>query len=245
MAEYLTERKRALLTNQLRHWFGGRNRSEYVDVRVSDASDEVSFLVIHGRTPRSLGVITSAFSRDRLCIMPDREDTILFERATGKLSINAQYPADHDFYRRALGLVFFEDDRHFEPCSVVTGAPLLENLEEALSPEGIAGLDAVGLRAITLESTDRHHDKINWTARDLRPLVPEELPKMLGREKRIIRVKLALYLRRYKRPKLVELLPPNKMVCDWRTGEDVVLDFLFTRGYLRLPEGVSDQKVAV
>ncbi len=248
LTEFLTERKRILMSNQLRRWFASRNRSEYVDVRVFDADDEageITFLVIHGRTPRSLSVITSAFSRDRLCIIPDREDTILFEKSTGKLSVNAQCPSDHDFYRKVIGKVFFSDDDHFEAHSVLSCEPLLDDAEEALSPEGIVGLDAVGLRAITLEAVDRPHDKLHWTAKDLRPVLPDDMPRLLERERQVTKLKLALHLGRYKRPKLVEIVPPNKLTYDRRTGEDVIRDFLFSRGYMRLPQEIPDQQRAV
>ena len=245
MAEFLVDRKRVLLVNQLRRWFGSRNRSEYVDVRVYDGDDEVTFLVIHGRAPRSLSVITSPFSRDRLCIIPDREDTIHFEKPTGKLSVNAQHPSESDFYRKALGKIFFDNDDHFEACSVLSGEPLLEDAEEALSPEGIAGLEAVSLRGVTLKAIGEPHDKIAWTAKDLRPVLPSDLPRLLDRERQVTWVKLALHLRRYKRPKLVVIEPPNKLTYDRRTGEEVVRDFLFSRGYMRLPHVLPEQQRAV
>ena len=51
---YGSESRRVLVVSQLRRWFAKRNRSEYVDLRISETETEVTFLIIHGRTPRNM-----------------------------------------------------------------------------------------------------------------------------------------------------------------------------------------------
>ena len=126
LEQHGSEARRVLVVSQLRRWFARRNRSEYVDLRVTETDAEVTFLIIHGRTPRNLSVITSAFSRDRVSLVPDKQDTVVFDKATGRLSVNAQYPAEHDFYRQVLGRVFFDRDDHFEPRAVLSCDVLLD-----------------------------------------------------------------------------------------------------------------------
>ena len=180
-------------------------------------------------------MITSAFSRDRLSFLPDKQDTVVFEKHTGRLSINAQYPAENDFYRQVLGKVFFGDEGHFEPRAVLSCDVLLDDAREALSADGIHGLEAVGLREIALEACDHPFDQLVWKASDLKPVLSKDLPDLLRRARKVRYAKLALYFKGRKRPKIVLLNPPNKLSYDRRTGDEVVRDFLFARGFLSPP----------
>jgi len=231
-----TRPKRVRLMEQLRRWFAKRNRGEYVDVRVSESSDEISFVIIHGQPPRSFSVITSPSSRDRMSFVPDKQDTVVFDKATGRLSINAQYAAEHDFYRAAIGKVFFGKHDHFEPHAVLDCAVLLDDPEGALSVEGLPALRAVVLREIVLEAIDAPHDKLCWSASDLGNVFLADIPDMLNRDRVVRKAKLALFPLHAARPKIVEIAPPNKLTYDRRTHDAVVREFLFARGFLRHPQ---------
>lgn len=238
------EPKRVLLIEQLRRWFAARNRSEYADVRVSESDDEVSFVIIHGRPPRNLSVITSPLSRERLSIVPDKQDAVIFEKSTGRLSINAQFPAEHDFYRLAIGKVFFGAEDHFRPEAVLDCSVLIDDPASALSATGLHGLDAVALREITLEAVDAPCDSMEWRANDLHQVLLVELPDLLRRERTVRKAKLALFPARSRKPKIVEIVPPNKLTYDRRTHEPVVREFLFARGFMRHPSNRNGQRQA-
>lgn len=227
--------KRLVLVNQLSRWFASRNRSEYVDVRPSESADEVSFLIIHGQPPRSLSIITSPSSRDRMSLVPDKQDTVVFDKATGRLSINAQYAAEHDFYRAVIGKVFFGSDGHFAPHEVLDCGVLLDDPVAALSVEGVPALDAVVLREVVLEAVDSPKDKLAWSASDLRDVYLRELDHVMTRDRVVRRAKLALYPAGSSKAKVVEIAPPNKLTYDRRTYDAVVREFLFARGFLRHP----------
>lgn len=228
--------KRVLLMEQLRRWFASRNRGEYVDVRVSESHDEVSFIIIHGQTPRSFSVITSPFSRDRMSVVPDKQDTVIFEKSTGRLSVNAQYAAEHDFYRALIGKVFFGHDDHFEPHAVLDCSVLLDDPATALSVTGLPALRGVVLREVVLEAVDAPRDKLTWTANDLGEVFLEDVPDLLKRNRVVRKAKLALSPVGASRPKVIELAPPNKLTYDRRTHDTVVREFLFARGFLRHPK---------
>jgi hypothetical protein len=224
-----------LLVEQLRRWFVGRNRGEYLDVRVSETSDEVDFVIIHGRLPRSFCVITSPSSRERLSIVPDKQDVVVFDKHTGRLSVNAQYAAEHDFYRAAIGKVYFGGEEHFEPSEVIDCSVLLDDPVAALSVEGVPGLRTVELREVVLEAVDSPHDKVSWSAADLGRVFVEEIPDLLRRDRVVRKAKLALFPLHEAKPKMVEIAPPNKITYDRRTHDAVVREFLFAHGFLRHP----------
>ena len=228
-----SEARRVLLVEQLRQWFRARNRGGFIEVRVSEAPGEVTWLVVHGSPPRSLSVITSESTRDRLSIVPDKQDTILFDRTTGRLSVCAQFPAERDFYRQAIGRVYFDDDEHFEAQPVLDCTVLLDAPEEALSPDGLDELEGVELRELTLEAVAAPFDTMTWRAENLNGVLAHELPRILVRTRRVAGAVLLLKVRGERRPKSVELVPPNKLKYDRRTHDGLVREYLFMKGFLR------------
>ncbi len=237
--------KRMMLQDQLSRWFEGRNRSDYVEVRQSESDEEISFVIIHGQPPRSLSVITSPSRRDRMSLLPDKQDTVVFDKATGRLSINAQYAAEHDFYRAVLGRVYFGSDGHFAAGAALDCGVLLDDPNGALSVEGLPALASVVLREVVLEAVDSPRDKLVWSAPDLGELFLGELVQLMTRDRVVRRAKLALTPVGEAKPKLVELAPPNKLTYDRRTHDAVVREFLFTRGFLRHPQAAAPALRAV
>jgi hypothetical protein len=228
---------RVLLTDQLSRWFAARNRSEFVEVRVSESPTEVSFVIIHGLPPRNLSVIASPSRRDRMSFIPDKQDIAIFDKATGRLSINAQYAAEHDFYRKAIGRVYFGgNDEHFEPAPVVDLTPLLDDPAAALSVQGLPRMHDADLLRIELQATDPPYDTFIWSAKSgLKAVYARELPARLTRPHCALRVRLALHPVGARRPRPVELAPPCTFKYDRRTHDDVIREFLFVRGLLHHP----------
>jgi len=145
-----------------------------------------------------------------------------------------------------LGRVFFDRDDHFERRAVLSCGVLLDDAEEAVSVDGVPALERVALREISLEARDHPHDQLIWRAADLRPVLARELPALLQRDRAVRFAKLALYFVGKERPKPVSITPPNKLTYDRRTGDDVVRELLFARGFLRHPDqAVSYQQALV
>ena len=159
--------RRALLAKRLGNWFRERNRTAFCDVRVVDTADEVRFLVIHGRPPRSHGAIESDDRRGRVSYVPDKHDLLVFDRRTGGLAIHAQFPREQEFYRRALGAVYWNDEDHFAMAPLFSGQPLSELGSAAVAPLGVPGVAAVALRAITVSSEAVAGEAITWVGPDV------------------------------------------------------------------------------
>lgn len=232
----LTESRRILLADDARHWFVKRNRSPFIDVRVFEEGSDVIFQVVHGQPPRTQRVIASPFNRDRITYVPDREDILVFDQLTGKLAVNAQYAVEQDYYRRLVGRIYFGDDDHFEARSVLTVEPLLADPEWALSPEGIVGLEAVMLRELALVAPMAPYEMSMVRAKDLRSLLPSELQYQMRRARRVVYIKLALQVQGLRTPIVVHIAPPRTLTFDQQAGKDVVLDYLLTREFMRLPQ---------
>jgi hypothetical protein len=235
--------RRGQLADELGAWFAARNRTSFCDVRVCDGADEISLLVIHGRPPRAQGVIDgSGAGRELLAYVPDKQDLIIFRKVTGVLSVNAQFPAEQDYYRRAFGRVFFGDEGRFAATEVYTGAPVVECGALALSAQGIPRLSRVRLREARIEMAGP--DGLFFvvgTKNDLGPRVDAPYFRCYLENGRVSYLKLAFDIAGRRRPLMVTIAPPNRLVFDRRVAADadVVHEFLLTRGFALVDATVS------
>lgn len=225
----------AQLEHRVGSWFANRNCTGFCEVRVLERANEVTLLVIHGRTPRSVGVITEAWARGRTSFVPDSIDTVVFDRSTCRLSVNARWPAEQDHYREVMGSVFFGDGGHFLAHEVYTGEPLVEDGARALSPVGIQGLDEVVLQRVEVQDTGVAAHHLSWRGRDLGHIVGTSAWRAFLDARSVTHIKLALKLRGRRRRVPVEIAPPNRLTYDRRLGDAVVREFLLVRGFMRLP----------
>lgn len=223
---------KAELIDRLREHFAARNRGEFVDLAIVDSNNEIAFRISRSRPRRRLQIIHDKEKRKPLSLIPEQQDSVIFDKLSGHLCVDARWQEERDKYRRLWGEVFFGDNDFFQTKSILTGEPLLENVDEALSTEGIPELSAVELRAVELQAIDSPYDRLSWSARDLRPLIRTWLPALMSRERRVISVKLALFLRGSKKPYLVEFRPPNCLQYPWRDSSRRTLrQFLVARGF--------------
>lgn len=190
--------------------------------------------IIHGKPRVRLTAISDSVRRDRLSFVPDKQDTVQFDRRTGLLSVNAQFPAELDFYRQAIGEIYFGARDHFAPGDLLNASALLDDLAFTLSPEGVPELEAVTLREVTLR-TPGMGCVVRWKGPDLREELAAFLEQQDARRRVVAAATLALRFSGRKQPKLVTIEPPNKLTFDRRTHEALVREFLLARGLLRLP----------
>ena len=201
--------KRGQLARVVGDWFRGRNRTGFCEVRVTDAGETVSFVIIHGRPPRNHGAIESDERRTRVTYVPDKHDLVVFDRATGRLAVNAQFAGEQDLYRRALGRVFWGDDEHFVAAPIYTADPLVEEGASVLQPHGIPGLEGVELRALKVVSPDPEVGVLSWKGRDLGSELASPVGQVVLRHGEIRHFELAMKLSARSRSLKVEVDVPT------------------------------------
>ncbi|MFH0903369.1 MAG: hypothetical protein V2A73_22300 [Pseudomonadota bacterium] len=232
----ISEGKRAILCSRLGRWFAERNCTSFCDVRIDERCGEVTFLVIHGRAPRSTSIIQNESERSRLSFVPDGQDTVIFDTATGRLSVEARWPVEQDVYRRLVGEVFFDDGTHFATHELYSGEPLVEDGREALSVSGIPGLVGVTLKKVEVHPPLDQSERFVWSGVDLGSKLGTEEARFVLAGRVVSYLKLSLALRGHPRQIPVEIRPPNKVTYDRRVGEVVVREFLLARRFMRLPD---------
>ena len=87
------------------------------------------------------------------------------------------------------------------------------------------------------------YETIHLKAPDLTAMLETDLPLLVRRARQVKYLKLALSLTGVRRPKLVELVPPNKLTFDRRSHEGVVRSFLTGNGFLTTGEVDAAQRV--
>jgi hypothetical protein len=239
-----TTAKRAQLGCLVSAYFRDRNRTGYCELRVGETDSEVTLVVIHGRPPRNHGAIESDDSRTRVAYIPDKHDTIVFDRATRRLAVNAQYAREQEFYRTVVGRVFFDDDDRFTSTPVYTGEPLVLEGNAALGTHGVPGLREVILREVKLDARDENGLAVTLKAHDLKPLLSTETGRAIIRLGEIVAFKIALVIAGRPRPVQVELQVPNHLSFDRRVGGDVVREFLIEAGFMRVTSANDAQRGA-
>ncbi len=65
-------------------------------------------------------------------------------------------------------------------------------------------------------------------------MLNRDFPLILRRSRQITHFKLALHLKGYRQPKLIEIIPPSTLIFDPRAFKDVAYEYLIARGFMRL-----------
>jgi hypothetical protein len=222
--------RQARLEERLREWFASRNRTRYVELHLLETTGEFNFHIIHGRLERRHDIITpDEHARESLTYIPGKKDLVIYDPEAKKLSINAQFPIENNFYRRAIGDVYFGDAEHFQPRSVFTGVPLQEEGLAALSPDGIEGLKGVALRELVIEQGDR--TRVSFGGPNLEKTLTSSLERELICAGVIAKMQFALEIVGRARPLRLDVCLPNKLTYDRRIAPSVVRTFLRKRGF--------------
>jgi hypothetical protein len=227
--------RRLQLGGLISAYFRERNRTGYCDLRVSETDLETTFVVIHGRPPRNHGAIESDECRTRVAYVPDKHDTLVIDHRTGRLAVNAQYPREQDFYRSAIGRVFWNDAEHFGAEPVFTGEPLRFEGREALGTHGVPGVRDVVLRELKLSARDDTGLALTLKARDLQVLLASDTGRAILELGDVVGFKLALVLAGKTRPVQVEVEVPNHLSFDRRVSGEIVREYLLEAGLMRIP----------
>jgi hypothetical protein len=147
----INETSMKVLNKELGLLWKQQNRTGFSDATHFERTKEVSFLLVHGDTLKAVDIIRAdTLKRELYRYNPGRHSTIHIDKVTGRLSINSPHRSDTDQLRQLFGRVFFKNPHQFSASAIYTGAPLLNLGANALSVEGINGLEKVTLLACTI-----------------------------------------------------------------------------------------------
>lgn len=220
--------------SHLSGYFARRNRTGYCDVHVSESDEEISLVIVHGRPPRTFGVIRDSTTRSRDSHVQEKHDVLLFHRETCRLSIHATFAHEQDHYRRLFGKIFFGAYEHFSARTILSAEPLLALGVKALSTAGLPGIRRVKLRQIQVNEDGGEGARWTIEGPDLASRLENEDVMDTLQKGDIRLVRLDVMLSNQRKAVRVQLTPPNRLVHDRRVGPDQVRAFLIERGFMVL-----------
>jgi hypothetical protein len=187
-------------------FFGARNRTKFCECRVVESNADIQFEIDRGSIPRRYRKVVDEVRVESVDLVPARTDLVLFDKRTRMLSVHAQQAAEHDYYRRLFGRIFFGNEDHFRIEEIYTGEPLALRGEDALSVHGFPHLDRIELRELRVQA--RAGFEMITRGSNTR----EALPMIFGDDGGLSAadvqlVKLAIYVKLRRRPIIVSIKP--------------------------------------
>jgi|GEM_PF-2094664 len=235
LTDYSREGRRITrLKKILSTYFTEKNFTGYCDIRVTENEEDIGFIIIHGRYPKTYGVILDQHTRSRTSNVQEAQDVVLFHKATCRLSVHAVHASLRDAYRALFGFLFFRSREHFMIRTVVTADPLLTLGAEALSTAGFPSIRRVALRNISVNENDGHGTEWELKGPDVKTKLHTPSAQEILHCGPVKFVRLDLRLEGQSRAVVVKLTPPYHYNLDRRVGPDQVRAFLIQRGFLLL-----------
>jgi hypothetical protein len=166
--------------------------------------------------------------RSRVGYRPQQRDTVIFDPRGCVLKVSAQADGERELYRQTFGMVFFEDERHFEVRDIYSLEPLRFSPASLVTVAGVESARVVELR---LRSSDEHANDYLSQGHDLlAPGRPWDSARLA--RGRIIRASFLLAYRSGGPPRKLEIRPPNVALYDRMRDGEITEAFLLANGFL-------------
>lgn len=165
---------------------------------------------------------------------PEKYDVLKYDEALGELSINAEGNKTlTQHYRELVGVLLFDDAKHFPDTAKFTLAPLQDVGAEALVSSDVEGIDSVVLKEVQVYWGGAYGETTTHRARNLFAVwAAQGRPVSLGR---LVRASFLIRFAGQKTPRTVTIRPSN--VASYARNEDAPLveEWLSRRGFIKTP----------
>ncbi len=214
-------------------YYFSRNHTAFadVDVRRSPASMATTFMLVHGRAPRIVGIIDEAEQRRALRQVHDKQDMVHVCDRTGRLGVSVGSVAEERAIVGLFGEAFFGDVEHYQAVPIYSGQPILEQGVGALDPTGVEGIEAVKLKRLLLRADEA---ELHLFADQVQALWHQEwFQLMLSRaEVAALHLQATVCVGGRRSIRSVTVRPPNRIELDRRgPSERILRTFLERRGF--------------
>lgn len=224
--------KRNDLEKAMAPWFKSKNRSSACEIYIYEEEDEIKFQITHGRPYRTDASFDKTLRRSRVAYRPQKHDSVVYDRRTRVLKINAQTAQEKDLYRKKFGEVIFGDVDHFPGGNIYSLRPLERKQPDLRIP---AGIESVRLSEVWIEMIDGLLQISK--AYDLFKTIKDRQRPNLA-EGSIIRASFLIKYMSGGRPRKLEVRPSNVAIYDRDRDGAPAEAFMRTNGFLLVkPDG--------
>ncbi len=220
-----------LLAADLDAWCKEHNRGEQTaHIEVHQWEDEFWFLVRHGdtfaRTPKVERRLTEV-----LHYRPAKDDVVVYSQSRNEIRIHADTKGERELYRTTFGKRLFDDDEYFSERKAYTLEPLREDGWGALDTDGIPKLDRVVLVEIEILYGGTFKEVVVRKADDIFTAAKARERTAIPGGGRVVRAGFDFYFKGAKKPRKIQVRPPNILKLCRYCDAAVVQQWLSARGF--------------
>lgn len=207
-------------------WFAEHNRGhETTRISRHEIDGEWWFVIRHGDTFSR----TAKVERQELTFLhfrPAKDDVVVFSPGHDELRIHAATKGEKELYRREFGVRLRGDNKYFSERKSFTLEPLRLEGKGALKWGGNGDVDGIVLREIEIVRGGGCHDVIIHKADDIFASAEARGEKAFPDSGELVRAVFDVYFEGMKKPRRVEVHPPNILKLGRRCDAAVVQKWL-------------------
>ena len=220
-----------LVTADLNDWCKGNNRGEetaFIEPYVIDG--EFWFLVRHGDTYARLAKLEQGKLK-MLHFRPAKDDVVVYSPERDEIRVHAGSKGERELYQRTFGMRLFGDDKHFSERKAFTLEPLRTEGVAALEWDGAGDVERIVLREVEIAFGGGYNEVIIRKADDVFAAAEASQRKAIPDGGRLVRAAFDVYFDGAKKPRKVQIRPPNVLKLGRYCDASVVQRWLSEKGF--------------
>jgi hypothetical protein len=220
-----------LFTADLNDWCKGNNRGEqtaFIEPYVIDG--EYWFLVRHGDTYARMAKVEEGRVK-MLHFRPAKDDAVVYSAERDEIRIHAGSKGERELYQRTFGMRLFGDDRHFSERKAFTLEPLRADGTTALEWDGGGDVERIVLREIEIAFGGGYNEVVIRKADDVFAAAEASQRKAIPDGGRLVRAAFDVYFDGAKKPRKLQIRPPNVLKLGRYCDASVVQRWLSEKGF--------------
>lgn len=224
-----------LITADLNDWCKRNNRGErtaFVELYAIDG--EFWFLVRHGDTYARMAKVEEGRVR-MLHFRPAKDDVVVYSPERDELRIHAGSKGERELYQETFGMRLFGDDRRFSERKAFTLEPLRADGSAALEWDGTGDVERIVLREVEIAFGGGYNEVVIRKADDVFASAEASERKAIPDGGRLVRASFDVYLDGAKKPRKVQIRPPNVLKLGRYCDASVVQRWLSEKGFREMP----------
>ncbi len=221
-----------LMTADLDTWFRENNRGEetaFVEPYTMDG--EFWFLVRHGDTFARMAKLERGRRLKMLHFRPAKDDVVVYSPERDELRIHAGTKGERELYQRTFGVRLFGDDRYFSERKAFTLEPLRSEGPGVLDWDGGGDVERIVLREIEVAYGGGFNEVVIRKADDVFAAATARGRVAVPEGGRLVRAAFDVTFRGGKKPRKVQLRPPNVLKLGRYCDAGVVQRWLSEKGF--------------
>ena len=220
-----------LITADLNDWCKRNNRGEgtaFVEPYVIDG--EYWFLVRHGDTYARLAKLEQGKLK-MLHFRPAKDDVVVYSPERDEIRIHAGSKGERELYRETFGVRLFGGDKCFSEQKAFTLEPLRADGAAALEWDGSGDVDRIVLREIEIAYRGGYREVVIRKADDIFKAAEARQREAIPGTGSLVRAAFDLYFEGAKKPRRVQIRPPNVLKLGRYCDASVVQRWLSEKGF--------------